>query len=114
MQRGVCRLIKVLTADVSLLVASIQTIIVAVTLPHAPYAALIVALELIASAPLWLQTAAGSFYEKTGDSVTYVFSTNYWHHFNSRLIKLIMSHDPQKTDWDLTLISEGPLGSFVY
>jgi len=49
-QCGACRLIKILTAAVALLIASIQTIIVSVTLPQGPYAAMIMALELITTA----------------------------------------------------------------
>ncbi len=45
---------KILTAAVALLIASIETVVVSIALPQGPYAALIMALELIAFTTLWL------------------------------------------------------------
>lgn len=47
-------IVEVLTAMVALLIAPIQTVIISITLPQGTYAALIMALELIAFAPLRL------------------------------------------------------------
>lgn len=52
------------TAAVGLLVTSIQTVIISVTFPRSPYAAMIMALELITFTSLWLQTSSGDFWEK--------------------------------------------------
>lgn len=44
----------ILTAAVSLLITAVQTVVVSITLPQGPDAALVVALELVVSAGPWL------------------------------------------------------------
>lgn len=46
--------LSILTAAVALLITSIQTVIISITLPQGPYAAMIMALELITFTSLWL------------------------------------------------------------
>jgi len=55
---------NILTAAVALLVTSIQAVIISITLPQGPYAAMIMALELITFTSLWLQATAGGFWER--------------------------------------------------
>ena len=57
---------RILTAGVALLVAPVQTVVVSVALPQGPDAALIVALELVASTSLRLRAAAGGFWRRNG------------------------------------------------
>lgn len=110
---------KILTTAVTLLITSIQTVIISITLPQSPYAMMIMALELITFTSLWLQTTAGGFWEKQGWGkinkrlpMKYEFRGNYWHRYNGTKIMLIMYHDPMCNYWDLIHLSGNSLGLF--